>query len=118
MTPDRQRTAIAWACGIIKQPNSHTNGVIAATEVSVPLPDYLNDLNAMHEAEKVLTYEQHIDHMEWLGMCDDDCGQKVWAYVHATAAQRAKAFLRTLGLWEETQQAMNNIAKLDEELGL
>ena len=65
------------------------------------MPDYLNDLNACHQMEKVLTHDQHIDYMEWLGLCDDDHGHKVWAYVHATAAERCKAFLRTLGLWEE-----------------
>lgn len=57
------------------------------------VPDYLSDLNAMHEAEKVLTLEQKSVYCLELnkliyGMC-------------ATAAQRAEAFLKTLGLWED-----------------
>ena len=68
------------------------------------LPDYPADLNACHEMEEVLTHEQHIDYMEWLGLCDDDHGHKVWAYVHATAPQRCKAFRRVMGLWEEEME--------------
>jgi len=119
MTPEAQRIAIAEACGwkrvtgesvqcpayafILIDPN---NFQVAWTHSSVTaltkyLPDYLNDLNAMHEAEKILTHKQRIDHMEWLGMCSDDYGSEVWAYVHADAAQRADALLRTIGRWEE-----------------
>ncbi len=71
------------------------------------LPDYLNDLNLMHEAEKALEglerdslYPRYLSHtyskergahpMEF-----EKCA------VFCTAAQRAEAFLRTLGLWEE-----------------
>ena len=60
-------------------------------------PDYLNDLNAMHEAEKVLfglnwgIFTDHLSHI---------CPGGSSAY-HATAAQRAEAFLITLGKWEE-----------------
>jgi hypothetical protein len=77
-------------------------GTPSEVTIRVGLPDYLSDLNAMHEAEKVLMYKQQIDFMEWLGMCCDDYGHKAWKYVHATAAQRAEAFLRTLGKWEES----------------
>ena len=97
MSPEAQRIAIAEACGhgdYSTQMNGwHDNQIHG-------LPDYLNDLNAIHAAEKTLTHEQRIDHMEWLGMCSDDYGHKVWAYVHATAEQRAEAFLRTIGKWE------------------
>lgn len=63
------------------------------------LPDYLNDLNDMHEAEKVLTNEQlevycNILHKPNHGV--------YWA-IHATASQRAEAFLRTIGKWEESK---------------
>jgi hypothetical protein len=71
-------------------------------------PHYLNDLNAMHEAEKVLTYEQAEIFEDEL--CDVAKSANVvlenpapWRFVfHATAAQRAEAFLRTLGLWTES----------------
>jgi hypothetical protein len=115
MSPEKQRVAIAQACGwkdcdinwsrskqedllLGSQPIFY-NGKIISYLCDQTIPDYPADLNAMHEAEKMLTPEQHIDYMEWLGMCSDDYGRKVWAYVHATASQRAKAFLRTLGLW-------------------
>ena len=62
-------------------------------------PDCSTDLNAMHEAEKVLRdadllfeYGMHISnshHYEYL--------------LRATARQRAEAFLRTLGKWEEAK---------------
>ena len=60
-------------------------------------PDYCNDLNAMHEAEKMLTSEQvtsYVDSLEFMN--------ERWATpAFGTAAQRAEAFLRTLGKWEE-----------------
>jgi hypothetical protein len=116
MSPEKQRVAIAQACGwkdcdinwlrkpallLGSRPTFH-NGKIISYLVDQTIPDYPADLNDCHEMEKILTYEQHIDHMEWLGMCSDDYGQKVWAYVHATAPQRAEAFLRTLNLWTPT----------------
>jgi hypothetical protein len=64
------------------------------------LPDYCADLNAMHDAEKVLRdkellfeYGMHISnshHYEYL--------------LRATARERAEAFLRTLGKWEATNE--------------
>ena len=70
-----------------------------------PLPDYLNDLNAMHEAEKVLNMVRRVQysnelrrliiHRSPVVSCDE------YELVHATAAQRAEAFLRTLNLWED-----------------
>jgi hypothetical protein len=68
-----------------------------------PLPEYLSDLNAMHEAEKVLDAGQWDDYQQQLreqvrgkGAHPRDISSS-----HATASQRAEAFLRTLGLWEE-----------------
>ena len=71
-------------------------------ENSAPLPDYLNDLNAMHEAEKVLT-EKGVNpwwtYVDWINRHNlTPFGQSTAA--HATAAQRAEAFLRTIGKWE------------------
>ena len=57
-------------------------------------PDYSNDLNAMHEAEKMLTYEQFDEYYAQLSM------KMVYPF-HATALQRAEALLRTLNLWTE-----------------
>lgn len=74
-------------------------------ENSMPLPNYCNDLNAMHEAEKTML----------AGFEDDPEGSALWsdyqtnliivcpAYLsyHATANQRAEAFLRTINKWED-----------------
>ena len=65
------------------------------------LPDYLNDLNAMHEAEKVLTgYQQTVTYSDNLTKI---VGYHTFDSAHATAAQRAEAFLKTLGLWEDEE---------------
>ena len=61
-------------------------------------PDYPHDLNAMHEAEKTLTptqWHQYNAHLARITMHD-----RLFAMVSATAAQRAQAFLRTVGKWE------------------
>ena len=64
------------------------------------IPDYVNDLNAMHEAEKTL---KHGDDLWLIG------GYSLYVQalpdgeeISATAAQRAEAFLRTLNLWKES----------------
>lgn len=65
-----------------------------------PLPDYFNDLNAMHEAEKKLEDEKwdFLTHLTKVLMGYE--GVTDWDRAHATAAQRAEAFGRTLNLWE------------------
>ena len=68
-------------------------------ELSIyPVPDYLNDLNAMHEAcaqfegndGKCLIYNMFLHKV---------CNEPLSAFpiINATAAQRAAAFLLTLG---------------------
>jgi alpha-N-acetylglucosamine transferase len=71
-------------------------------------PDYLNDLNAMHEAEKVLTYKQsfiYTNHLEALTQTTTGLGGtsigRTFQTIGSTAAQRAEAFLRTIGKWED-----------------
>jgi hypothetical protein len=63
------------------------------------IPDYLSDLNAMHEAEKVLTYEQR---RVYCGKLFNLPAKECESNTFATAAQRAKAFLRALNLWHPT----------------
>jgi len=55
--------------------------------------DYCNDLNAMHEAEKVLTADQWYEYDQLMPLRDP---QKM----HASARQRAEAFLKAIGKWE------------------
>jgi hypothetical protein len=75
--------------------------------MSLP-PKYCEDLNLMHEAEKALDYEQADDFWDFL--CDttsQDNDEREnplpwrFARTHATARQRAEAFLKTVGKWKE-----------------
>jgi hypothetical protein len=107
MTPEKQRIAIAEACGwkwearikgSIKVWNKPPLMVFYDSE----LPNYLTDLNAMHEAEKVLT-EKGVN--TWWTYVDFINRHNLTPFgqstaVHATAARRAEAFLRTIGKWE------------------
>ena len=100
MTPEEQRTAIAEACG--------WKTGYRDPEAWHPLPDYLNDLNAMHEAEKVLTDDQDLEYSEALEQvvgarfgCNN--AEDMRRLRSATAAQRAEAFLRTIGKWKEAK---------------
>ena len=60
------------------------------------VPDYLNDLNAMHEAERRLEAEDNHAY----GCYCSELYEKYGNTVSLTAAQRAKAFLKTLNLWK------------------
>jgi len=67
-------------------------------------PDYLNDLNAMHEAEKVLIDKGVNAWWAYVAFINrhNPTPFKSETAVNATASQRAKAFLQTLELWQET----------------
>lgn len=59
------------------------------------IPDYLNDLNAMHEAEisYIITnglWDDYVGHLKAIMYQ----GERFWG--QATAKQRAEAFLRTI----------------------
>lgn len=66
----------------------------------IPGTDYLNDLNAMHEAEKVLNNAQLWEYHHRLHELKSFGGNNHWKTFRATAAQRAEAFLRTLNFWK------------------
>jgi hypothetical protein len=101
MKPHRQRIAIAKACGFKWSEYSDELGQLVAEFI----PNYLNDLNAMHEAEKALTEKQRIAYSD----CTYDIALKAekeigkWRWISLTAAQRAEAFLRTIGKWEDDE---------------
>jgi hypothetical protein len=66
-------------------------------------PDYFNDLNAVHELEKVLNEErwpQYREELRTVVLGEIQFGLE-WckADIHATAAQRAEALGLTLNLW-------------------
>ena len=101
MSPEAQRIAIAEASDWKPNPFIRDmSGQVFPQSSS----DYLNDLNAMHEAEKVLLtkdgfcgcWETYSNILTASMGCTD--------IFHATAKQRAKAFLRTIGKWEETSK--------------
>lgn len=67
------------------------------------LPDYINSLDAMHEAEKTLTDEQHYDfRVELWAVTQPTEIRKIAsldhnrAYASATARQRALAFIQAI----------------------
>ena len=60
-----------------------------------PPRDFCNDLNAIHEAEKMLNSEQ------WVAYGKELSRLGVFPMVHANAKERTEAFLRTFGKWEE-----------------
>ena len=56
----------------------------------------------MHEAENTLDgYMMHRYVTELLALTGGPGTAGSFSHVHATAAQRAEAFLRTIGKWEE-----------------
>ena len=75
------------------------------------IPDFSGDLNKMHEAEKTLTnanmyvMEYHIKAMV----------KGHGFYFHATARQRAEAFLKTLGKWEATDKESLTVGATTED---
>jgi hypothetical protein len=68
-----------------------------------PIPNYCNDLNAMHEAERTLNLSLAGGYARILTSIAWQSEQPVFAPMTATARQRAEAFLRTLGKWEESE---------------
>lgn len=109
MTDEQINVAIAEACGWT---DIHDSGVSHQPKfLGYPplgewqkwkffsLPNYCNDLNAMHVAENVLNTDELFEKY-YLALYDITQSTRWWP-VCATAQQRAEAFLRTLGRWEE-----------------
>lgn len=96
MTDQQINQAIADACGIV---GKDKYGPLYQTEEGwvVDCPNYCTDLNAMHEAEHSLTSVQLLEYIAFLF---DAC----YEATVATARQRAEAFLKTMGKWEEVQR--------------
>jgi hypothetical protein len=97
MIPLAQRIAIAEACGWTHMHEIRLIGVPPEGHIEV-IPDYLSDLNEIHEAEKFLTTNDEVNFYE--ETLKDLCGSYRCA-LHATAAQRGEAFLKTKGLWKD-----------------
>ena len=106
MTPEAQRIAIAEACpATIK----HLADLWFYMHQGVWTPcrnnDPLSDLNAMHEAEKVLTVTlppmswKESERTRYVNHLNDMCGST--GVIMATAARKVEAFLRALGKWKQ-----------------
>lgn len=114
MTYEQINAAIAEACGW--KSHDHPDCMAKKVEWIMPekwimrpdgtlafrhdIPNYCNDLNAMHEAENCLSLDNRNHYIDALGTIYTDS----WEFATATARQRAEAFLRTLGKWEEVQK--------------
>lgn len=117
MSPEKQRVAIAEACGWKRVSVYSWLGGVRTPKQWVDfdvLPDYLNDLNAMAEAEKALKEKGDYQLLNTYAgkVCDvldgEIKGRELacepdvigFEFLHATASQRAEAFLKTIGKWE------------------
>jgi|688.fasta_scaffold2172039_1 hypothetical protein len=129
MDPNKQRIAIAEYCGwtnyhigspgaggAVDRPGRPV-GTPPNRKYTCELPNYTGCLNAMHEAEKTIPKRDKGIYADILmrvvgpdGETDmvDDYGEwstspttSLFAILNATAAQRAEAFLKTIGKWEE-----------------
>ena len=127
MTEQAQRVALAeWAGWKLSDDMEYCPyGAVFKTSINYPdcrrpafvkdgilcdangLPNYPNDLNAVHELEeKVKRDEQWDDYIEGLDAIVNlniRMSRKFenWCLAHATAPQRCEALLCTLGLWKE-----------------
>ena len=114
MTPEQINIAIAesqgWKLGEMEEPSGSKwqAWIDQEGKLQVDIPNYCNDLNAMHEAWCSLTEKQHQtfrrelqitvafakeDNIPHKGPCHSVC--------NATALQRAEAYLRTIGKWKD-----------------
>jgi len=98
MKPELQQIAIAKVCGWWHHPDGTPIGFVH---------NYLNDLNAMHEAENVLNTEQaetfvsELANTVQMKRTKATINSDYFIVAHATAAQRAEAFLRCIGKWQD-----------------
>ena len=112
MKREKQIIAIAEYCGythIVTDKYAGSFGVAPGSLVQddLPLPAYLDDLNAMHMAEKVLTIKQVWTYHEHLNVFAFDAANNpmsipIQRWTHgSTASQRAESFLKTIGKWTD-----------------
>lgn len=95
MTNEQINLAIARVLGwhSIHTSTTGIKGMKGPLRGFMPIPNYCADLNAMHEAEATLGKSFYRMEAQLKRMAGAIC-------FHASARQRAEAFLRTLGKWE------------------
>lgn len=122
MTPEQINVAIAKACGwtAIKNCNTSVGGYCARSPdgeidytnlggsedaaILISCPNYYGDLNAIRSVVRTLPGEQTVSYVKELRLIierADDLRTVHWfAVVEASAAQRAEAYLKTIGKWK------------------
>lgn len=109
LTEEEKRIAIAKSCGWEWKRSDQT--IVCEWhnpfgDVGGFIPNYFHNLNAMHEAEKVLTDEEYVDYANTLSEAAYHLAHGLPHVVitrntvSPSAAQRAEAFGRVKGLWE------------------
>lgn len=107
MTEQEINIKIAEACGW--KPDNRGVGMLSPQGSYEPIPDYCNDLNAMHEAESYasdnlwaaeqwMQYAANVqdEHPTALINNDEDMMYEVADLIHASARFRALAFIKTI----------------------
>jgi hypothetical protein len=119
MKPEQQKIAIAEACGWTEcvfvesiglakgRPGNNKPSYGTYENGMAQLPDYLNDLNAMHQAEQTLWEKDWTSRHDFIDklarIINPTHGhhqQSAIDLLDATAAERAEAFIRTIGKWK------------------
>lgn len=99
MNQEQQREAIAEICGYERTSSVSGNGPAwqKKAEYFTRIPKYTECLNAMHEAETVIrkNHDIYAEYLQYLNRTAPECR------VHANAGQKAEAFLRAIGKWED-----------------
>jgi hypothetical protein len=108
MTPETQRIAIAEACGwsgcrhveqlrdVAGIPPENWKGYKIPGLDEAWAPNYLNSLDAMHEAEMALMNEDPHAYSCYTSNMFEEHGSDA---ISLSAEKRAKTFLEVLGLW-------------------
>jgi hypothetical protein len=101
MNDEQINQRIAEACGwtdFFVHPEFGLMGVESGTHgLRTAVPWYVCDLNAMHEAEKIMYKHYSMWNAYYYAL-----GAGVFS-LHATARKKAVAFLKALGKWEEAK---------------
>ena len=109
MSPQAQRRAIFEACGYFVDVNEALRWFYGGPPPFADGQDPLNDLNSMRKVEETLdpTLPENSDipsdtweHFEIQLLAITERDDPKVSPIHASAAQRAEAFLRAKGLWE------------------
>ncbi len=103
MTTKVKRIKIAEACGWKYEGEKSTSPKGEVFYGDYVIPDYFDDLNAMHEAEKGLNQEQADKYDDILALSKQDgtwAGCHIW---HQKPSERAEAFGLAMNLWNQNE---------------